>query len=397
MTTSPTRRTPHTRRPRALGALADFLRNESAGGIVLVAVVVVALLWANSPADSSYIDFTHGHGWAELHTWVNEGLMTIFFLVVGLEIKRELVLGELREPRSAALPAIAAIGGMVVPALVYFALTAGTPTAHGWGIPMATDIAMAVGITALLGSRVPAPLKLFLLALAIVDDLGAIVVIAIFYSDSVAPGALLGAFVLVGALIALRLAKVHTLWPYVVLSMGIWWALFEAGVHPTLAGVCLAFVLPAARLERAEQALHPISSFLIVPAFALVNAGVSLGVGPTRTSWAVVAGLVLGKPLGVIGACALAVRMRLATRPPGTTWRQLVGVASLAGIGFTVSIFVSQLAFAGGTSGPAINLDTDAAKLGVLVGSVLAACIGAALLVTSTTKADQPTIDAQVV
>lgn len=290
--------------------------------------------------------------------------MTVFFLVVGLEIKRELVLGELREVRRAALPIVAAVGGMLVPALVYFGITAGTRTAHGWGIPMTTDIAMAVGVMALLGSRVPAPLKLFLVAL----------------------DALLGALGLAGVLVGLRVAKVRSVWPYVVVSGGIWWALFEAGVHPTLAGVGLALVLPAARLEHAERALHPISSFVIVPLFALVNAGVSIDAGMTRTSLAVVAGLVLGKPLGILAASAIAVRVGIASLPSGVTWRQLVGVAMLAGIGFTVSIFVSQLAFAGDDAVASAVGDTDAAKLGVLVASVLAACAGAMLLIRSCSR-----------
>ncbi len=398
MPLSPSRNTPGRRRSRPLGALAEFLRNESAGGLVLVLAVVVALIWANSPGDASYADATHGHGWANVHVWVNEGLMTLFFLVVGLEIKRELVLGELREVRRAALPIVAAIGGMIVPALVYFAATVGTNASHGWGIPMATDIAMVIGVMALLGPRVPASLKLFLLALAIVDDLGAIVVIAVFYSDSIAIGPLAIAGALVAVMIALRVAKVHATWPYFAVSAGMWWALFDAGVHPTLAGVCLAFVLPAARLEHAEHALHPISSFLIVPAFALVNAGVAIDVGMTRTSWAVVAGLVLGKPLGILAASALAVRVGVAALPSGIAWRQLVGAAALAGVGFTVSIFVSQLAFAGSGAALAVALDADAAKLGVLVGSVLSACIGAALLrTTSVLTADEPIDDDQVV
>jgi len=377
-------------RPGRLGALAEFLREEAAGGVVLVVAVVVALVWANSPAKNSYTDFAHGHGWADLGAWENEGLMTLFFLVVGLEIKRELVLGELRERRRAALPVIAAVGGMVVPALVYLSITAGTHTAHGWGIPMATDIAMAVGVMALLGSRVPAPLKLFLLALAIVDDLGAIVVIAVFYSEDVSVPALAVALALVGALVALRRAKVGPVWPYALVSAGIWWALFEAGVHPTLAGVALAFALPASRLDHVEHVLHPLSSFVVVPLFALVNAGVSIDAGMNRTSWAVVAGLVLGKPLGIVAAAVLAVRLGLATLPADTSWRQLTGVATLAGIGFTVSVFVSRLAFA--DSGPigSADLDTNAAMLGVLVASVLAAVLGSVQLLVKAPRTAQP-------
>jgi Na+:H+ antiporter, NhaA family len=351
--------------------------------MVLVVAVVVALAWSNSPFDGGYRELVDGHGWADLHVWVDEGLMTIFFLVVGLEIKRELVLGELRDRASAVLPVVAAVGGMVVPAALYFAVAAGTAGSHGWGIPMATDIAMAVGVMALLGSRVPSPLKLFLLALAIVDDLGAIIVIAVFYSDAVAIGSLAVALALVGLLVALRLAKVQPVWPYVLVSVGIWWALHDAGVHPTLAGVCLAFALPAARLEHVEHVLHPLSSFVIVPVFALVNAGVSVGAGLSRTSVAVIVGLVVGKPLGIVGASALAVRTRVANLPAGTTWRDLIGVASLAGIGFTVSIFVSRLAFSGGQAAASADGGVDAALLGVLVASVVAAVAGALLIVTA--------------
>ncbi len=360
---------------RARDSLGEFLRHEAAGGIVLVACVVVALVWANSPLADGHERLIGGEGWASRTLWVNDVLMAIFFLVVGLEIKRELVLGELRQPRRAALPAVAAIGGMVVPALLFVAVAAGTDGVNGWGIPMATDIAMAVGVLSLLGTRVPPALKLFVLALAIVDDLGAIVVIAIFYSKSIHLAALLAAAALVAGLAVLRALRVGVVWPYVAVCIGLWVALHEAGVHPTLAGVALAFALPAARLEHVEHLLHPFSSFVIVPLFALVNAGVSIDAGLDRTSWAVAIGLVLGKPIGIAGAVLLAERLGLAARPDGVSRLQIVGAGALAGIGFTVSIFVSKLAFEGDAG------RTDSAMLGVLVASVVAAALGSVLVI----------------
>jgi NhaA family Na+:H+ antiporter len=407
---------------RLLHPLRDFLRTEAAGGIVLVLATIAALVWANVATDS-YEDvwstvFTVGtadhHLSLTLREWVNDALMAVFFFVVGLEIKRELVEGELRDPRKAALPAIAAVGGMVVPALLFVAFNAGGPGSDGWGIPMATDIAMAVGVMSLLGSRVDPSLKLFLLALAIVDDIGAIVVIALFYSDEFDPiaAAFAGGFLL--AMVGLRALDVRTLAPYVVLGAGVWLAIHEGGVHATIAGVVLGLLAPtrpfrhpdmvdADRLadvstvesayqtvvlaresvsvvEWLEHRLHPWTSYVIVPLFALANAGVVLSVdaleaaASSPVTHGIVVGLVVGKLVGISAFAWLACRLGVASLPEGTRFPQVVGVAALAGIGFTVSLFVSELAF--GTAGPI----ADEAKIGILAASLVAAGFGTALL-----------------
>jgi NhaA family Na+:H+ antiporter len=413
------------RSPRGIRPLADFLHAEAAGGVVLVAATAVALVWANSPWKDSYHDLwsteivlsVGSHVLAlDLKHWVNDALMAIFFLVVGLEIKRELVQGELRDPRRAALPAIAALGGMVVPALFYLAVAGGGAAADGWGIPMATDIAMAVGVVALLGSRVHSSLKLFLLALAIVDDIGAIVVIAIFYSGSIDGAMLLLAGVALTTIVLLRVLGVWWTPAYVLIGGVLWLALHEAGIHATLAGVACGLLAPtaphiprdlidedelvdvssvaAARatvdqarssvsvVEWLEQLLHPWTSFVIVPIFALANAGVFLGEGvlgdaaSSRVSLAIVVGLVIGKPVGITLASWLAVRFRAGELPEGASWRSLIGVASIAGIGFTVSLFVTDLAF----DDEGIIAE---AKIGVLAASLLSALVGTLLVVTA--------------
>ncbi|MDX6584999.1 MAG: Na+:H+ antiporter, NhaA family, partial [Solirubrobacterales bacterium] len=344
---------------RLTRVLAEFVRTEAAGGVALFLAAAVALTWANSPAGDGYVTVWHTAVRLRVHSvgfsgdarhLVNEGLMTLFFLVVGLEIKRELVAGDLREWRTAALPAIAAVGGMVVPALVYVAVNAGRPGARGWGIPMATDIAFAVGVVALLGRRVPSSLKLFLLTLAIVDDVGAIVVIALFYSAGISLGALLVAAVTLAAMAGLRSVGVTWLPVFVVLGAGVWLALYESGVHATIAGAVLGLLAPVAVAERLEHVLHPLTSFVIVPLFALANAGIVLGggaldaPGATRIALGVGLGLVVGKLVGVSVASWLAVRLGIGSLPEGVGWGQLIGVAGLAGIGFTVSLFVAGLA-----------------------------------------------------
>ncbi|HEX7276468.1 MAG TPA: Na+/H+ antiporter NhaA [Acidimicrobiales bacterium] len=352
-----------------------FLRTEAAGGLALLLATAVAMAWANSPWRAGYVTLWDG----DLRHVVNEGLMALFFLVVGLEIKRELVAGELRAWRTAALPAIAALGGMVVPALVYLAVTAGGPGARGWGIPMATDIAFAVGVVAVLGRRVPPSLKLFLLTLAVVDDIGAIVVIAAFYAGGVSFPALLVAAPLLAGMAGLRRAGVEWLPAYVLLGAAVWLAFYQSGVHATIAGALLGLLAPVAVAERLERRLHPLTSFAIVPLFALANAGIVLtadaldGPGATRIALGVVLGLVVGKLAGVTLAAWLAVRLGIGTLPDGVRWGQLVGVAAVAGIGFTVSLFVAGLAFATPEA-------EDAAKLGVLVASVAASALGVTLL-----------------
>jgi len=400
--------------------LQRFIHVEAAGGIALVAATLVALVWANSPWKHGYEHLWHtvlairigSHGISgDLHFWVNEALMALFFFVVGLEIKRELVTGELRDRRAALLPALAALGGVVVPALVYVAFNAGTPAARGWGIPMATDIAFTLGVVALLAGRVPPPLKLFLLTLAIVDDIAAIVVIAVVYSDHLSFGWLVVAAGIAALLAGLRRVRVVFAPVYVVTGLVLWVAVYESGVHATIAGVVAGLLTPATpfladpdanrvveRLvgrspltaedvrdgsfelrasvsvaERAEHVLHPWVGFVIVPLFALANAGIVLS-GDTvsaapRVLLGVLVGLVLGKPIGIMAGSWLAVRTRLGVLPPGVGWRDLFGVALLGGIGFTVSLFISDLAF------------TDAsiigqAKFAVLVASVVAAGLG---------------------
>jgi NhaA family Na+:H+ antiporter len=420
--------------PVVLRPLVDFLHTEAAGGVVLLVAAAVALVWANSPFQDSYAELWHTHLSISLgdHTldldlqeWVNDGLMTIFFLVVGLEIKRELVEGELREPRRAAMPAIAALGGMVVPALIYTAINAGGDAADGWGIPMATDIAMAVGVLSLLSRRVPPTLKLFLLALAIVDDIGAIVVIAVFYSSGIEPAALGVAAVLLVLVALAKWAGVRHMTVYFVLGLGLWLAVEESGVHATLVGVILGLMAPTRPIrqrrlideealtdlssaeaahetavlaresvsvvEWLEHLIHPWTSFVILPLFALANAGIPLSrealsdAASSPITLGVVLGLVVGKLVGVTAFTWLAARLGLGVLPAGATWRDIVGVAALAGIGFTVSIFITGLAFADVAR-------QNEAKVGILVASALAAGLGSLILARARAPLQEQTV-----
>jgi NhaA family Na+:H+ antiporter len=361
-------------------ALRAFLATEQAGGVVLLAATVAALTWANSPWRHAYESLWSRELWLSLHAWVNEGLMAVFFLVAGLEIKRELAIGELREPRRAVVPVFAALGGMVVPALVYRAVSGGGADADGWAIPMATDIAFALGVLALVGDRVPSSVRLFLLTLAIVDDLGAIAVIAIFYSDGVVPAALGGAAVTVVAIALLVRTGVRRLWVYVPLAVALWLLVHESGVHTTIAGVALGLVAPVDRIERLEHRLHPATSFFVVPLFALANAGVHVtgdrlaDAVTSPVTLGVVVGLVVGKLAGITGATWLASKLHLGGLPAGMTWSSFAGMALVAGIGFTVSLFVTDLAFASATA-PAAE-----ARLGVLTASLVAGTAGALVL-----------------
>jgi NhaA family Na+:H+ antiporter len=367
---------------------SEFVSLEAAGGIVLVVAAAAALVWANADP-AGYTSWWHRQltiGPGELAIteslvhWVNDAVMTVFFFVVGLEIKRELVTGELRDRRRAMLPAVAAVGGMVVPALIYVAINVGGAGLDGWAIPMATDIAFAVGVLALLGPRVPTSLKLFLLTLAIVDDIGAIVVIALFYSSGVDGWWLAGsAAVVLLVLVMSRLQIDHPL-AYVVPGVLLWWCLHEAGVEPTLAGVVLGLLTPALPrrgvpvLERLEHRLHPWSTFVVVPIFALANAGVVLSreaidhALASRVTIGIVVGLVVGKFVGILGASALALRVGLGTLPDRMGIRHLTGVAVLGGIGFTVSLFIADLAFRSAV--------IDDAKIGVLAASLIAGVVG---------------------
>ncbi|MDP9070047.1 MAG: Na+/H+ antiporter NhaA [Actinomycetota bacterium] len=411
----------------------EFLHTEASGGVVLLVAAGVALLWANSPWRAGYEAL-----WGtelivrlgrlalaeDLRHWVNDALMAVFFFVVGLEIKRELVVGELREWRTAAVPVVAAVGGMAVPAVLYAAVNPSGEASAGWGIPMATDIAFALGVVSLLGSRVPGSLKVFLLTLAIVDDIGAIGVIAVFYSEGITWTALAVAAALLGVLAALRKARVRSIVPFAIVGAGVWLAVFESGVHATIAGVALGLLAPARPMtaegvarewaldlghdpspddlrvmtevartslsvaERLEHHLHPWVSFLIVPLFALANAGVRLDSGAladaatSRVGVGIVLGLVVGKLVGVSGFTWLAVRLGLGVLPTGVGWAHVVGIAAVAGIGFTVSLFVTGLAF----ERAALQAT---AKIAILAASLVASVLGVALLWRASRRAAQ--------
>jgi NhaA family Na+:H+ antiporter len=385
------------------GALA-FFRHEAAGGLVLLAAAVAALATSNSPLAWLYdrlLDTPVGVRIGQfaldkpLLLWINDGLMAVFFFLVGLEIKRELLKGELSTFGQAVLPAVAAVGGMGVPALIYAAINADDPVAlHGWAIPSATDIAFAVGVLALLGPRIPPSLKVFLLALAILDDLGAILIIALFYTEHLSWLSLLLAGAGSVVLLALNRSGVTRLAPYLLAGAFIWVCVLKSGVHATLAGVVVAIAIPLGAkgesepslLEQLEESLHPWVAFGILPLFAFANAGVSLaGLTPDKllasVPLGIAAGLLVGKPLGILGATWLAVASGLAPRPEGTTWPQLLGAGLLGGIGFTMSLFIGTLAFAD----PAFAAQL---RLGVLAGSLLSAAAG--FLVLSLTAPARP-------
>ncbi|MGK6322512.1 Na+/H+ antiporter NhaA [Sphingomonas sp. DT-51] len=372
---------------RRTSALRHFLASQAAGGIVLIGAAMLALLLANSPLAPGYAALRHAAlGPLPLEAWINDGLMAVFFLLVGLEIKRETRHGQLASWPRRLLPGIAAAGGMAAPALLYLALNRGGATA-GWAIPAATDIAFALGVVALLGDRVPGSLRVFLAALAIIDDLGAVMIIAFFYTGALALPYLAGALAVLALLVALNRARVRRLTPYLLLGVLLWGLVLRSGVHATLAGVMLAFTIPAhgatdaegAPLHRLEHALHRPVAFVILPLFALANAAVPL-LGPPAgaltapVTLGVAAGLVLGKVAGVFGLAALAERARVADLPAQANWAQLLGVAMLCGIGFTMSIFITLLAF------PAQPLLQAEAKLGVLAGSLLSGVAGYAVL-----------------
>jgi Na+:H+ antiporter, NhaA family len=417
----------------------DFAHKQSSGGILLIAATVIALIWANSPWAEGYAALWHtklsvGVGdfslTKDLTHWINDGLMAVFFLVVGLEIKREVLVGELSSVRGAALPVAAAVGGAVVPALIYLAINAGTEGAAGWGIPMATDIAFALGVLALLGERAPVGLKVFLTALAIVDDIVAVLVIALFYTSEISWGALGVGGLFLAALIVANLIGVGRTLVYALLGVGLWLTFLLSGVHATIAGVLLAFTVPASsfinpsaflergryvldRFEKAgekgessvlaneerqaalhalnhaayelepplhelEHALHPWVVFAIMPIFALANAGVPLGGGiaealTTPVALGIVVGLVVGKQLGITLFAWLAVKGGVSELPRGIGWRHVYGAGWLAGIGFTMSLFITDLAFSEGSL-------VEAAKLGILAASLIAGIVGWAIL-----------------
>jgi NhaA family Na+:H+ antiporter len=375
--------------------MRDYLRAEAGGGLALLLGSAAALLWVNVIDAGGYASFwaTHieiGIGSASIDEsllhWVNDGLMTLFFFLISLEIKRELVTGELRHPKHAALPIIAALGGIVLPIAIFFAVTGGHH-ASGWGIPMATDAAFAIGVLALLGDRVGTGVKLFLVTIAVVDDVAAILVIAVAYTDHLSLGWLVLALAGLAAVAGVRALGVRRILVYVPLGLFVWVATFESGIHATLAGVALALLTPAVPvggrdvLGELEHRLHPWVNLAILPVFALANAGVKLGGGelsdPTgrRIALAVAVALVVGKFLGIAGATLTALRLKLGALPSGVDRRGLLGAAALGGIGFTVSLFITPLAY----DDPLL---VGAAKLGILGGSLVSATIGIAILMT---------------
>jgi NhaA family Na+:H+ antiporter len=382
-------------------AAVEFLRDETVGGVALLAATAAALIWAN--VGDSYLSFWHtdltlGVGslsiTEDLQHWVTDGLMVLFFFVVALEVKREFVTGELRDRKAAALPVLAALGGAILPAVIFVLLTLGSPGTSGWAIPTATDIAFAVGLLALLGDRIPSGVKLLLLTIAVVDDVLAIAIIAIFYSSGVSL-AWLGA-VAAGLLgiVALRRLGAQRVILYVPLGILVWVAMLQSGVHATIAGVAVGLLMPAQPvggrqvLEEVEERLHPISSLLVVPLFALANAGIVLSgstisaAAESRIAWAIAIGLVVGKLLGIAGTALLVDRLRIGRLPDGVRTHHVWGIAALGGIGFTVSLFIAQLAYT--------DPDTiHTAKFGIFAGSIVAAAIGLAILLIAPRRANR--------
>ena len=422
-----------------LGLFEEFVHSEVAGSVVLLACTVTALVWANSPWAESYFHILHtkiGLSWGSstyaltLHHWINDGLMAIFFFVVGLEVKRELVVGHLSSVNKAIMPVAAALGGMVVPAAVYVAFNLGGEGSRGWGIPMATDIAFALGILAMFGRRVPIGLKVFLAAAAIADDIGAVLVIALFYTETIHVTALVVAAVFLSALfVATRMVKTRRLGVVLLLIFGVWVAVLASGVHATVAGILLAFLVPVRSgiepgefLKRAreritvleeseltsesaifdeqqleaivdlheaagdmappglvlEHYIHPFQAFFVLPLFALANAGVAIGADVVEmitspVGLGIIVGLVVGKQIGITLCSWLITKASSAAMPEGVTWPQIYGVGCLAGIGFTMSLFVSELAFKS-------EALVGEAKVGILVGSLISAVIGLIVL-----------------
>ncbi|MDV9032035.1 Na+/H+ antiporter NhaA [Pseudomonas sp. RAC1] len=386
-----------------------FLQLESASGLLLITAAVIALIVNNSSLSHWYVSFldvpvavqiSDLHIAKPLLLWINDGLMALFFLLIGLEVKREVFQGQLSKPSQIILPATAAVGGMLVPALIYWFINRDNPaTLAGWAIPTATDIAFALGVLALLGKRVPVSLKLFLMTLAIIDDLGAIIIIALFYSGALSSLALSLAGACLLALLGMNRLGIKRLAPYLIVGLVLWVCVLKSGIHATLAGVMLAMFIPlrghddktASPLITLEHALHPWVAYAILPLFAFANAGVSL-VGVTAQSFihsvplGVAIGLVLGKTVGVFGLTWVAIKLRLASLPAGANWGQVFGVAILCGIGFTMSLFVGSLAFPSGVSEYA-----GEDRMGILTGSFFAALIGYAVTAAASRQRDPAT------
>jgi len=387
--------TERSNRAQPRSNLREFLASEAAGGILLMAAAALALIIANSQLSTDYFHFVHAVsgptlspklGPMTVHLWINDGLMAIFFLLVGLEIKREFVDGHLSTWADRRLPIMAAAAGMVVPAAIYLGVAGGDPAlVRGWAIPAATDIAFAIGVLALLGSRAPASLKLFLTTVAIVDDMGAVAIIAFFYTAELNLAALLAAGLIWLVMIVLNRTRVTALWPYLIFAALLWYATLLSGVHATIAGVMAAFAIPFRRtlgepdatdstLHRLEHLLTKPVAFLIVPLFGFANAGVSFaGIGLADVAQplplGIMLGLFVGKQLGIFGTVWAAAKFGIAQRPKGASWTQVYGVALLCGIGFTMSLFIGGLAFTDPSQG-------DAVKVGVLIGSLASALAG---------------------
>lgn len=377
--------------------LTRFIRSESTGGILLMAAMVLALIAENSTARSLYdslletiVEFRIGDFELKkpLLLWINDGLMAVFFFYVGLELKREILAGRLKDPRQVVLPLVAALGGILMPVLFYSAINWNDPVAmKGWAIPAATDIAFALGVLSLLGNRVPAVLKLFLLTLAIVDDLGAILIIAVFYTGNLSIGSLLIGGIILIILLIMNLTGIKRIAPYLLLGVILWVAVLKSGVHATLAGVALAFFIPLrvkgshiSPLRELENDLHSFVSFVVLPVFAFANSGISLFelnldalIQPVTLGIAL--GLILGKQIGVFGLSLLAIRMGFAKKPPEVNWKALYGVSVLSGIGFTMSLFISSLAW--DDAGAQIGVGD---RLGILIGSIISALWGYSIL-----------------
>lgn len=362
-----------------------FIESSKSGGIVLILCTLISLSITNSPFCAAYLGFWHQYvAGLSIEHWVNDALMAVFFLLIGLELQRELRNGELSDLRNAMLPIVAAAGGIALPALIHFGLNSGTATQAGVGIPMATDIAFALGVLALLGNRVPASLKIFLTALAVMDDLGAIIVIALFYTSDFSLLYLLGAVGTFAALLAMnRLLRIVTMLPYLIGGVLMWFLMLKSGVHATIAGVMLAFAIPYSSREddaaspshRLEHLLHKPVTFLILPTFALANTGIVVGAGSmaallSTNSLGIIAGLTLGKPLGIVAFSFAAVALGLCRLPLDLAWRHVLGAGLLGGIGFTMSIFITNLAFVG-------QADViSASKMAIFLASLIAGILG---------------------
>jgi Na+:H+ antiporter, NhaA family len=358
-----------------------FFESEKSGGIILLLATLLSLFLANLPIHAQYLAFWEtAIGNKPLSHWINDGLMTLFFLMIGLELEREIYDGELSSVKNASLPILGAIGGMLVPAGIFLVLNFGTKTQNGAGIPMATDIAFAIGILSLLGNRVPASLKIFLTALAVIDDLGAILVIALFYTKTIIFWNLAIAFGIMGVLFLFNRRKIHNLLPYLIGGVGMWYFMLHSGVHPTITGVLLAFVIPFGDGDKQtasyklQHFLHQPVAFFILPLFAMANTcititnGWSEGLSQTN-SIGIILGLVIGKPLGILLFCILGVRLRISTLPNDIEWKTIFGAGILGGIGFTMSVFITLLAF---------DEDTVVtnSKIAILIASFLAGSLG---------------------